>query len=84
VSPEEIAVSILAEIVQKGQAEPPPATVALPIVRTEAKDSVCGMMVVVARAKHTVLFAGQTVHFCCFRCKQAFEQNPQSYVIESF
>ena len=83
VSPEEIAVSVLAEIVQKGRSEPQPATVAWPIVKSEAKDPVCGMMVDVARAKHTAQFEERTVYFCCPRCKQAFEQSPQSYAVES-
>jgi xanthine dehydrogenase accessory factor len=82
VSPEEIAVSILAEIVQKGRGESQPATVALPIVK-QAQDPVCGMMVDVARAKHTSQLEGRTVYFCCPRCKRAFEQSPQAYAIES-
>lgn len=83
VSPEEIAVSVLAEIVQKGRSETRPARVASPIVMSEAKDPVCGMMVEVARAKHTAQVEGRTVYFCCPRCKQAFEQSPQSYAFES-
>jgi xanthine dehydrogenase accessory factor len=83
VTPEEIAVSVLAEIVQKGRGETQPATVALPIAKPDAKDPVCGMMVDVARAKHTAQVEGRTVYFCCPRCKQAFEKSPQSYAIES-
>jgi xanthine dehydrogenase accessory factor len=83
VSPEEIAVSVLAEIVQKGRIEPQPATLDRPAAMPEAKDPVCGMMVDVARAKHTAQVAGRTVYFCCPHCKQAFEQSPQSYAIES-
>ena len=60
-----------------------PLRVASPIVKSEAKDPVCGMMVEVARAKHTAQFEGRTVYFCCPRCKQAFEQSPQSYAFES-
>ncbi|MBZ5724162.1 MAG: XdhC family protein [Acidobacteriia bacterium] len=83
VSPEEIAVSVLAEIVQKGRSAAQPAAVAAPVVNAEAKDPVCGMMVAVARAKHTAQFEGRTVYFCCPHCKQAFEQSPQSYAIAS-
>jgi len=82
VSPEEIAVSVLAEIVQKGRSETQPAPAAAPIAKSEAKDPVCGMMVDVARAKNTTQFDGQTVYFCCPRCKQAFEQSPQAYALE--
>lgn len=56
---------------------------AAPIVKPEAKDPVCGMRVDVARAKHTAQFERRTVYFCCPRRKQAFEQSPQSYAIES-
>jgi xanthine dehydrogenase accessory factor len=82
VSPEEIAVSVLAEIVQKGRSEPQPASVTAPVVKAEARDPVCGMMVDVARAKHTAQLEGRTIYFCCPRCKQAFEQSPHSYAIE--
>jgi xanthine dehydrogenase accessory factor len=83
VTPEEIAVSVLAEIVQKGRIEPQPATVSRPAAMPEAKDPVCGMMVDVARAKHTAQVEGRMVYFCCPHCKQAFERSPQSYAIES-
>ena len=79
VSPEEIAVSVLAEIVQKGRSQPQPLTVAFPVMTLEAKDPVCGMMVDVGRAKHTARFEGRTFYFCCPHCKQAFEHSPQSY-----
>ena len=83
VSPEEIAVSILAEIVQKGRTEPQPSPAAIPIVTSEAKDPVCGMTVDVGRAKHQSRFEGRIVYFCCARCKQAFDQSPQKYLVEA-
>lgn len=83
VSPEEIAVSILAEIVQWGRSQPQPAAVALPVRKLEAKDPVCGMTVDVTRAKHTSQVEGRTVYFCCPRCQQTFEQSPQSYQLDS-
>jgi len=83
VSPEEIAVSILAEIVQQGRSQPQPAAVALPVMKVEAKDPVCGMTVDVTRAKHTSQVEGRTVYFCCPRCQQTFEQSPQSYQLDS-
>jgi xanthine dehydrogenase accessory factor len=83
VSPEEIAVSVLAEIVQKGRIQPQPSPVVTPAMKSEAKDPVCGMTVDVARAKHSTEFEGRTVYFCCPHCKKAFEQSPQSYALES-
>jgi xanthine dehydrogenase accessory factor len=83
VSPEEIAVSVLAEIVQKGRSQPQPALMTPPAVKLEARDPVCGMMVDVAHAKHKTQLGGRTLYFCCSRCRQVFEQNPQSYQVES-
>ena len=82
VSPEEIAVSVLAEIVQQGRSHPQPAAAELPAVKLESKDPICGMIVDVPGAKHTTQFEGRTVYFCCPRCKKAFEQSPQSYELE--
>lgn len=69
-SPEEIAVSILAEIVQMGRkvAESPEP------VATEVRDPICGMTVDPTKAKHKSEVGGQTYYFCCARCKQTFEQ----------
>lgn len=84
-SPEEIAVSILAEIVQmrasaaKAAAKPAPGP-ALNVIQTEAKDPVCGMMVEKSKAKHTAEFQGKTFYFCCAGCKQKFEQSPERYL----
>ena len=74
VSHEEIAVAILAELVQfkaagglKGEARaaPPPPEV--------AKDPVCGMTVSVAGARHRVEHGGETYYFCCAGCQVSFE-----------
>jgi len=82
VTPEEIAVSILAEIiharhsrktepVETGELEPPTVV--------EAKDPVCGMTVEVATARHQSDWAGRSVYFCCARCKETFERDPTRY-----
>lgn len=74
VSHEEIAVAILAELVQfkaagglKGQesAAPPP--------QEEATDPVCGMTVSVAGARHRFEHGGETHYFCCAGCQASFE-----------
>jgi xanthine dehydrogenase accessory factor len=71
VSPEEIAVSIMAEIVQAGKRKPQP----LPVqpAKQEAKDPICGMTVDPARAKYKSERDGTTFYFCCARCKQTFD-----------
>jgi xanthine dehydrogenase accessory factor len=84
VTPEEIAVSILAEIIQhrrgakteEAHAEPAPAT---PLVRVESKDPICGMIVDNVTAKFSSEFAGRSVYFCCRHCKEMFDQQPSRY-----
>jgi xanthine dehydrogenase accessory factor len=85
VTPEEIAVSILAEIIQHrrsekalgAQAEPAPAAAAA--VRIESRDPICGMMVDSATAKFRSEFSGRTMYFCCRHCKEMFDQDPERY-----
>ncbi len=75
-SPEEIAVSILAEIIQaRGEKLQPLAAVAEtgPVL---AKDPICGMSVEVGKAQHRSEYAGTTYYFCCAGCKQKFEREP--------
>ena len=83
-TPEEIAVSILAEIIQlRGRRAGPEfeaGKTALPTLGKEARDPVCGMSVDVATAKHSSEHQGRTVYFCCRRCKQAFDQQPQKFL----
>jgi xanthine dehydrogenase accessory factor len=87
VTPEEIAVSILAEIIQARRhhrAEPvKPVRLEAPIAEAldlaEAKDPICGMTVEVASARHRSDWAGRSVYFCCRRCKDAFDAEPARY-----
>jgi xanthine dehydrogenase accessory factor len=82
VTPEEIAVSILAEIIQHRRsdkavgAEKEPAP---PTVRIASKDPICGMTVDGATAKFRSEFAERTVYFCCRHCKEMFDQDPERY-----
>jgi len=80
-SPEEIAVSILAEIIQvKGtRTAAPTANTTLPLLRREARDPVCGMLVDVGGAKYKSDFRGSSFYFCCPRCKQTFDQQPEKH-----
>jgi xanthine dehydrogenase accessory factor len=80
-SPEEIAVSILAEIIQvKGTGTSAPAAkMTLPLLRQEARDPICGMMVDVGGAKYKSEFRDSSFYFCCSRCKQTFDQQPEKY-----
>jgi xanthine dehydrogenase accessory factor len=91
-SPEEIAVSVLAEIIQMranaAKAALQPKVVSsvsseLPVIQQEVKDPICGMMVNKSKAKHQTEYQGSMFYFCCAGCKQAFEKSPQQYLVAS-
>jgi xanthine dehydrogenase accessory factor len=69
-TPTEIAVSILAEIIQHGRGDKPVAA-APP---AEAIDPICGMAVDVATARYRSQSAGGPVYFCCRQCQETFER----------
>jgi xanthine dehydrogenase accessory factor len=84
-TPAEIAVSILAEIVQLRRRGKPSATARRETETLKEKphlaiDPVCGMSVNVATARFTAVHAGETFYFCSPRCKQQFEKDPQTYL----
>jgi xanthine dehydrogenase accessory factor len=77
-SPHEIAVSILAEIIQhRRTAKPSPVvethTVETPAAQT-AVDPICGMTVDVATAEHRSETSAGVVYFCCRHCKTTFDR----------
>ena len=81
-TPEEIAVSIMAQIVERRRraaAKAPeisePAEAAL-----EAIDPVCGMSVTIAGARHTAEALGVTYTFCCAGCRTKFLAEPSRYL----
>src|SRR5262249_46213036 len=82
-APEEIAVSILAEIVQVRRAlaaKPAAAPSGLPVAAAaEERDPVCGMSVAVAGAKHTAQALGRTWYFCCGGCRERFLAAPERF-----
>ncbi|HEY0480799.1 MAG TPA: XdhC family protein [Kofleriaceae bacterium] len=94
--PEEVALSILAEIVQhKHAARPaaeapasgptalPVAIAAVPAVAaapTTAIDPICHMTVTIATARHVGAWGGRTWYFCNPRCKDKFLADPERYL----
>jgi xanthine dehydrogenase accessory factor len=82
VTPEEIAVSILAEIIQVSRSQKVEREEATTerIGETEARDPVCGMFVEIASAKYRSEVSGRPCYFCCLRCQQQFDQDPARYV----
>jgi len=86
---DEIALSIMAEIVQRRrnsaelawlpapEATIQPEAAPVPLV---AIDPICGMSVTIAGAKHTYEYQGTTYYFCCPGCKTTFRKAPEQYV----
>jgi xanthine dehydrogenase accessory factor len=82
-SSQEIAVSILAEIVQArkskvtaiGNEHFPVGNSAL----VNAQDPVCGMTVETSVANYVSEYRGKTFYFCCGGCKQTFDKQPEAY-----
>ena len=80
VTPEEIAVSILAEIIHARQSRKTDhLAVAAFEPAAEATDPICGMTVETATARYQSDWAGRSVYFCCLRCKELFDADPQRY-----
>ena len=93
VTPQEIAASILAELVRvrrrgpvlhvslsEGGSSPQQAD---EVATETAIDPVCGMIVEIASARHRSTLHGQEYYFCCPACKRLFERNPQEYLVQS-
>ncbi len=84
VTPDEIAASILAEIIQVSRTQKEEEQADGPGIResveVEAIDPVCGMSVEIGSAKHRSEALGRSFYFCCARCKRKFEENPARYV----
>jgi xanthine dehydrogenase accessory factor len=81
VATDEIAVAILAEIVQlKAAGELAAATGGSPASasgsRHEEIDPVCGMTVDVADSRYRTVHAGRTLYFCSAGCLESFESDP--------
>lgn len=79
--PEEVAVSILAEIIMTGRRLPAPAAQA-PVEDASAYyiNPVCGVPVDIRQPKHVVEYRGELVYFCCDGCKVQFEAAPERYI----
>ncbi len=96
VTPDEIAASILAELVQvrrRGStvekrsdqisiSEPAAENTVTSAAPGTAIDPVCGMEVEIATAMHHTTLEGRDFYFCCPACKRLFERNPQEYLVQ--
>jgi xanthine dehydrogenase accessory factor len=89
VTPEEIALSILAEIIQRRRQsssvteyKSSNTNLQLPMAQNlvlEAIDPVCGMTVEITTAHFTTDHNGKTYYFCAAGCKRSFDKEPGKY-----
>jgi xanthine dehydrogenase accessory factor len=70
-TPEEIALSVMAQIVEKRR-KPSGEKQAPASVSQKAVDPICGMTVTVATARHTAEVRGVAYYFCCAGCRSKF------------
>jgi xanthine dehydrogenase accessory factor len=83
-SPEEIAVSILAEVISMNRSAESARKnkIELSVVGSrEAKDPICGMAVDAGKTQYKSEFHGNTFYFCCAGCKQKFDNQPDRYAL---
>jgi xanthine dehydrogenase accessory factor len=93
--PEEIAVSILAEIVKERRAAAAAQSLGergtaaaersathsgTPSSTDDAKDPVCGMTVRIQGAAHHAQHQGRDFYFCCAGCRERFLAGPERYL----
>jgi xanthine dehydrogenase accessory factor len=87
-TPPEVALSILAEIVQARPSGVPaslpmPAATTPAVARQEsgtAIDPVCKMSVAIASARQKADVDGVVYYFCCAKCRTTFLNDPQAYL----
>ena len=78
--PEEVALSVLAEIVRVRRTAQPAIPPVVTSEADEAIDPVCGMSVTIATARHKADFGGRTYYFCCGGCRERFVSDPHRYL----
>jgi len=88
--PEEVAISILAEMIQVRNNLPSSFSFTqFDDTRTEAGkpkfyiNPVCGVPVDINNPKHIIEYKNEKVYFCCDGCKVKFEQDPDKYMVKA-
>jgi xanthine dehydrogenase accessory factor len=82
----EIAVAILAELVQRraaGELLPEASAAAAPAPVAEAVDPVCGMTVPADASSNPFEHDGVRYYFCCAGCRASFAKDPTAYLFGS-
>ena len=82
VTPQEIAASIIAEIIQRSRPELEEELVLgfNQVKEGQEKDPICGMGVDKKNAEHLTEYKGEKYYFCCSGCLEKFESEPAVYV----
>jgi xanthine dehydrogenase accessory factor len=81
-TPEEIAVSILAQIIES-RANAVEEETESELTMTEALDPVCAMSVDVVTARYRAEVGGRVYYFCCAGCRERFVATPDRYLSAS-
>jgi xanthine dehydrogenase accessory factor len=89
--PEEVAISILAEIIQVQNNRPVTYSLNQPSSDSEIEaiklsyymNPVCNMPVDKNSPRHIIEYKGEKVYFCCDGCKEKFETEPEKYMTKS-
>ena len=83
ITPQEIAVSIMAELVQQKRASAQREEIILEVKDTKngkEKDPICGMLVDPQTADSFFEHKDVYYYFCCGGCKEKFEAEPATYI----
>lgn len=86
--PEEVAISILAEVIhtfrsEENSTEAAAAEPSIPLQMANTDyyiNPVCQIPVQKSTAKHVLEYQGEKVYFCCDGCKVSFEKEPEKYM----
>lgn len=85
--PEEVAISILAEIIAFIRGEGADAIQTADAATAANSDifinPVCNIPVSKSSAKHVIAYKGENYYFCCDGCKATFEKEPEKYAIKA-
>jgi xanthine dehydrogenase accessory factor len=70
----EIALSVAAEVIRVRRSSAESDAAVKPVSPATATDPICGMTVDIENAKYSSVVDGNTIYFCCLRCKETFER----------
>jgi xanthine dehydrogenase accessory factor len=76
----EIALSVAAELTRVRRRNSEPMREPEVQVATTAVDPICGMTVDIENAQYSSVVDGETIYFCCLRCKETFDRPPVTQI----